>query len=126
VPQALRNRALRRLWRTSDVFEVLDGLNDYDEDFSIAPAAVGAIKSSWQPGRGFAPAEETEADEQTPDGGEGPARQDQQPAPDDAGSGETTSEEVASGDDSPAEDVAAADGETATGDDAAGPGKAKA
>jgi hypothetical protein len=58
VPQALRNRALRRLWRTDDVFAVLDGLNDYDEDYTIAPAAVGSIKSSWQPGRGFAKAEE--------------------------------------------------------------------
>ncbi len=57
VPQALRNRALKRLWRTSEVFEVLDGLNDYDEDFSDAATIIGEIKTSWKLGRGFADVE---------------------------------------------------------------------
>lgn len=33
VPEALRNRALRKLWTTDPVLANLDGLNDYDEDF---------------------------------------------------------------------------------------------
>lgn len=33
VPDALRNRALRKLWLSDPVFANLDGLNDYDEDF---------------------------------------------------------------------------------------------
>ncbi len=72
VPQTLRNRALKRLWRTSDVFEVLDGLNDYDEDYSVVPAAVGSIKSDWKVGRGFATEkveEVAEAETATPDAG---------------------------------------------------------
>jgi len=34
VPELLRKAALRKLWRSSPVFAVLDGLNDYDEDFN--------------------------------------------------------------------------------------------
>ncbi len=63
VPQALRNRALKRLWRTSDVFEVLDGLNDYDEDFSDAATIIGEIKTRWKLGRGFADVEVEEEGE---------------------------------------------------------------
>jgi hypothetical protein len=33
VPEALRNRALRKLWLSDPVLANLDGLNDYDEDF---------------------------------------------------------------------------------------------
>jgi hypothetical protein len=34
VPDALRRGALRRLWRLNPVFANLDGLADYDEDFT--------------------------------------------------------------------------------------------
>lgn len=54
VPQALRNRALKRLWGTSDVFAVLDGLAEYDEDYTDAATIVGEIKTNWKPGRGYA------------------------------------------------------------------------
>lgn len=54
VPQSLRNRALKRLWSSSDVFEVLDGLAEYDEDYTDAATIIGEIKTSWKPGRGFA------------------------------------------------------------------------
>lgn len=36
VPEMLRNRALRKLWRSNPVLANLDGLNDYDEDFALA------------------------------------------------------------------------------------------
>ncbi len=34
VPDALRRRALRKLWLSDPVLANLDGLNDYDEDFA--------------------------------------------------------------------------------------------
>jgi hypothetical protein len=34
VPEELKRLALRKLWRTDPVFANLDGMNDYDEDFS--------------------------------------------------------------------------------------------
>ncbi len=33
VPEDLKHRALRKLWRSDPVLANLDGLNDYDEDF---------------------------------------------------------------------------------------------
>jgi hypothetical protein len=50
VPPALRNQALRLLWRLDPALANLDGLNDYDEDFTaprrglaIARAACRAV-----------------------------------------------------------------------------------
>ncbi|MEO0917248.1 MAG: DUF3306 domain-containing protein, partial [Pseudomonadota bacterium] len=34
VPEFLRKRALRVLWRSNPVLANLDGLNDYDDDFT--------------------------------------------------------------------------------------------
>ena len=34
VPRAIRNRALRSLWRSNPVLACVDGLNDYDGDFT--------------------------------------------------------------------------------------------
>lgn len=42
VPEELQKLALRKLWRSNPVFANLDGLNDYDEDFTkITPLAEG-------------------------------------------------------------------------------------
>jgi len=43
VPEELTRAALRRLWRTDPVFANLDGLNDYDEDFSIITPIARAV-----------------------------------------------------------------------------------
>jgi hypothetical protein len=53
VPPALKSAALQRLWRSSPVFANIDGLNDYDEDFTIPKTPMGAIKTAWKFGRGF-------------------------------------------------------------------------
>lgn len=54
VPEALRRRALRRLWRSDPVFANLDGLNDYDGDFTRNAIPVGAaIKTAWRVGKGY-------------------------------------------------------------------------
>ncbi len=44
VPEALRNAALRRLWRSSPLFAFRDGLGDYDEDFRAAAPVVEGLK----------------------------------------------------------------------------------
>jgi hypothetical protein len=51
VPVALRQRALRKLWRSNPILANVDGLNDYDEDFTNPAHKV--YKSLWQVGKGF-------------------------------------------------------------------------
>lgn len=53
VPERLRRRALRRLWLTNPVLANLDGLNDYEEDFTDAATVVQGLKTAYQVGRGF-------------------------------------------------------------------------
>lgn len=63
VPAALRKQALRKLWRSDPVFANLDGLNDYDDDYS-KPAIVGAaVRTAYDALRGYAPPPEAEAEE---------------------------------------------------------------
>ena len=53
VPLHLRNRALRKLWRSDPVLACLDGLNDYDADYLAASTGQGVIKTSYQVGKGL-------------------------------------------------------------------------
>lgn len=53
VPVRLRNRALKRLWLTDPVFANLDGLNDYEEDYTDAATVVKGMRTAYRPGRGF-------------------------------------------------------------------------
>lgn len=53
VPERLRRRALRRLWTSNPVLANLDGLNDYDEDFTDVGLAEGGVRTAYQVGRGF-------------------------------------------------------------------------
>ena len=71
VPEFLRRRALRRLWRSNPVLANLDGLNDYDEDFTSPEETMKVLKTAYQVGRGFLRSEK-ESDEvvQTPLDGE--------------------------------------------------------
>ncbi len=52
VPTQLRHMALQKLFRSDPTLAVLDGLNDYDEDFTLAKVAE-KIVSSYKPGRGY-------------------------------------------------------------------------
>lgn len=45
VPETLRRMAMRRLWTSNPVLANLDGLNDYDEDFS--DPRFNVFKSAW-------------------------------------------------------------------------------
>ncbi|MDO3721632.1 DUF3306 domain-containing protein [Marinobacter sp. chi1] len=53
IPEFLRRRALRSLWRSNPVLAVLDGLNDYDEDYTNAAAVTSGFKTLYKVGQGY-------------------------------------------------------------------------
>ncbi len=61
VPEAIRNKALRKLWLSHPVLANIDGLDDYCEDFSDAVWATPDIKTAYRVGKGFLTDEEVEA-----------------------------------------------------------------
>lgn len=84
VPAVLKRRALRKLWSSNPVLANLDGLNDYDGDYT--QPATQAFRSAWQVGRGYltelterleqvdpATSSGTETPEQAESGGDEPA-----------------------------------------------------
>ena len=44
VPDDLRNAALRKLWESDETLANLDGLNDYDENFTTAGVKAAALE----------------------------------------------------------------------------------
>jgi len=70
VPDALRRRALRKLWRLDPVFGHLDGLNDYDLDYTSAATVVEGLKTIYQVGKGMVLGDEEEADKPAEEGAE--------------------------------------------------------
>ncbi|MGX9356135.1 DUF3306 domain-containing protein [Roseobacteraceae bacterium S113] len=53
LPQRLKTRALRRLWRLNPVLANLDGLVDYGEDFTDAATVVENLQTAYQVGKGM-------------------------------------------------------------------------
>lgn len=53
IPEFLRRKALRGLWKSNPVLAVLDGLNDYDEDYTLASTAGQAVTSLYKVGEGL-------------------------------------------------------------------------
>jgi len=74
VPQRLKSRALRRLWRLNPVLANLDGLVDYGEDFTDAATVVENLQTAYQVGKGMLKAlvEDDDRDVAAPDPGEAP------------------------------------------------------
>ena len=69
VPEALRRRALRRLWKIDPVFGFRDGMNDYDEDYTDAALVVEGVKTIYQVGKGMlTPEDSEESDRPGPEG----------------------------------------------------------
>ena len=70
VPERLRGLALRKLWRSNPAFAVIDGLDDYDDDFTLLfPKAVAkAVKSAYQVAKGAAQDDPTDPDGAPDDG----------------------------------------------------------
>lgn len=115
VPDDLRQRALRRLWTSNPVFANLDGLNDYDLDYTDAATVVENLKTAFQAGRGMVTKEEREAEAAA---AERAARGEPDPetdTPDDGGS-ESDRLEAAEATEPPAEPDAEASTEAADAD----------
>ena len=62
VPEALRRQALRKLWRVNPVLANLDGLNDYDEDYTQLAAWGRGMKTLYKIGEGFAAGDDSAAE----------------------------------------------------------------
>ncbi len=106
VPQALRNAALRKLWASDPVFAVLDGLNDYDEDFNLTDRIISAADTNYKVGRGFLDDAE-------------PEPEDREPRPETAEPSEPA--QVADGNPEASDPAAGSEREVATGDGESGP-----
>ncbi|MEM6846686.1 MAG: DUF3306 domain-containing protein [Pseudomonadota bacterium] len=65
VPQTLKRRALRRLWRLNPALANLDQLVEYGEDYTDAAMVPEVIKTAYRVGRGFL-TDEDEADAASP------------------------------------------------------------
>ncbi|SFD47207.1 DUF3306 domain-containing protein [Roseivivax sediminis] len=53
IPERLRRRALRKLWGSNPVLACVDGLNDYDDDYTNAVTDAPGVKTAYQVGRGL-------------------------------------------------------------------------
>jgi hypothetical protein len=53
VPESIKNAALRKLWRSDPVFAVLDGLNDYCEDFNATYEPITMAQTAYKVGKGY-------------------------------------------------------------------------
>ncbi len=53
VPQALKTKALRKLWRVKPELANLDGLLDYGEDLTGSFKVVDRLKTAYEVGKGF-------------------------------------------------------------------------
>jgi hypothetical protein len=58
---------LRRLWRLNPIFANLDGLNDYDEDYSALGMIAENIKTIYKVGKGYLDEDEDEPEGATED-----------------------------------------------------------
>jgi hypothetical protein len=52
VPDFLKRKALRLVWRRDPFFNIRDGLNDYDEDFNIVHKIIDSFVGNYKVGRG--------------------------------------------------------------------------
>lgn len=79
VPAELRRLALRKLWASDPMFNVIDEMVEYGEDYTDAAMVVEGMKSAWEAGRGYATktVEEDGDDKEVPE-----AAQDQEPVAD--------------------------------------------
>jgi len=67
VPEALTRAALRKLWTSDPALANLDGLNDYDEDYTIIHKVVEVVEklAGEQDGEGGERSEELEEPQET-------------------------------------------------------------
>ena len=53
VPEKIKRLALRKLWSSDPAFGIIDGLDDYAEDYSAIGIVAQEIASRYQPGKGM-------------------------------------------------------------------------
>ena len=53
VPEHIKKRALRKLWVSNPVLANLDGMNEYDDDFTLATSALEEFATNYVVGKGF-------------------------------------------------------------------------
>lgn len=74
VPAFLRQRALRRLWAVNPALSRLDGLVDYDDDYSDRAAVPEILRTTWRVASGFSGHRPLELASRDPSAGQaGPA-----------------------------------------------------
>ena len=60
VPEKLKRLALRKLWKSNPAFGFIDGLDDYDEDYSAIGIVAQEIFTNYKPGKGMVDPDEAE------------------------------------------------------------------
>ena len=53
VPEHIKKRALRKLWVSNPILANLDGMNEYDDDFTLATSALEEFATNYVVGKGF-------------------------------------------------------------------------
>ena len=70
IPERIKRRAMRALWRSNPVLACLDGLNDYDEDYTNLVTDMPGVPTSYQVGKGLtAHVEELQRQKELAEGG---------------------------------------------------------
>jgi hypothetical protein len=86
VPEELAQKAFRKLWRSDPEFAVLDGLNDYDEDYSALGIVEMVVETAYKVGKGLVTEDETDGPDETaeaePEANEAPVEEDSEDLPD--------------------------------------------
>ena len=60
TPEHLKRLALKKLFNSNPIFAGLDGLNDYDEDYSMIGMVTEAVATRYKPGKGMFDLDQTE------------------------------------------------------------------
>lgn len=58
VPDFIKRKALRVLWRSDPFFNFRDGMNEYDEDYNVIHRVITELTGNYQVGRGHLSEEE--------------------------------------------------------------------
>lgn len=111
VPEHIKRLALRKLWASDPVFSILDGLNEYDDDYTKVQLITQAA-TSYKIGRGYQPEKPVE-EEGVEDA---PLAQEEEGADDKAGQAEKTAD---SGEPDAAADLPNGDAENGDGEERA-------
>jgi len=67
VPDALRSRALRKLWLSDPAFNVVDGLVEYGEDYANIAAIAEKVQSVYKVGKAMSKTDGDPKQDQTVD-----------------------------------------------------------